>query len=49
MLLKAANDAAYDAASIGLRIMAFLWVTVFVTQLEISETLLVRLINGNAS
>ena len=29
--------------------MPFFWVTIFVTQLEITETLLTRLTNGNAS
>ena len=43
-----ANDA-IQAALIGLRIMTFLLVTVFVTRLEITETLLTRLISGNAS
>ena len=53
ILLKASNCVTYDAipaAFIGLRIMAFLWVTIFVTNLEIiTETLLTRLIIGNAS
>ena len=51
-MLKASNCAAYDAfqaAFIGLRIMVFFWVTIFVTRLELTETLLTRLINGNSS
>ena len=49
--LKASNCTAYDeiqAPFIGLRIMAFFWVTIFVTRLEMTETLMTRLINGNA-
>ena len=42
------NDA-FQAAFIGLRIMAFPLGHHFVTRLEITETLLTRLINGNAS
>ena len=30
-------------------VLPFFWVPIFVTRLEITETLLTRLINGNAS